>query len=59
VGTHYELPAYTVDIVKIVVGADTTPNDYNVSTKGRAPVLHVLAKITRKAKTGTDLIRKP
>jgi hypothetical protein len=59
VGTRYELPAYTVDIVKIVIGADTTPNEYNVTTRGRAPVLHILAKITRKAKTGQDLIRKP
>jgi len=57
-GTHYEMPAYKVDVVKVVVGADTTPNEYNVTTKGRAPVIHVLAKITRKTKTGGELIRK-
>jgi hypothetical protein len=59
VGTHYEMPAYTVDILKIVVGADTTPDEYRVTTKGRDPVIHILAKITRKTKTGDKLIRKP
>ncbi len=58
-GRRLETSGYTIDVVKVVLGKDTSVVDGRVVTKGRQPVISALVTVTRKEKRAEDALRHP
>ena len=57
-GAVLELPAHEVEVLRVVLGPDTSVVDGRVVTKGKQPVVSALVRVTRKLKPSEGLIRK-
>ncbi|MFN0246086.1 MAG: hypothetical protein ACKV2T_04210 [Kofleriaceae bacterium] len=58
-GDVLKTAGYTVEVLKVVLGPDTTVVDGRVHTKGRDPVISALVKVTRRAKPLEGVHRLP
>ncbi len=58
-GDVLETAGYTIEVVKVVLGAETTVVDEQVHTRGRDPAVSALVKVTRRAKALDGVHRNP
>jgi hypothetical protein len=58
-GDVLKTAGYTIEVIKVVLGADTTVVDGRVHTKGRDPVISALVKVTRRATRLEGVHRSP
>lgn len=58
-GDVLKTAGYTVEVIDVVLGPDTTVVDGRVHTKGRDPVISALVKVTRRAKPLEGVHRYP
>jgi hypothetical protein len=58
-GSRLETSGYTIDVIDVVLGPDTSVIDGQVHTKGRDPVMSALVRVTRRAKPLEGVHRKP
>jgi hypothetical protein len=59
VGRVFQLNRHTVEVLRVVLGPDTSVVDGRVHTKGRDPVVSVLVRATRRLKPLEGLVRHP
>lgn len=58
-GDVLKTAGYTIEVIDVVLGKDTSVVDGRVVTKGRQPVVHALVKVTRRAKRLEGAVRNP